>query len=445
MNDSEYARFKRAADFYRVDPDFRRHAAEDPAGAAGSLGFTLGDPALALRGFTVIARGCAAGEAENPYVAEYMRRNRVVSEFVARSHGRAAFANEALFRFSDTTRNRCRMESGLLRFHNNIRYFPLCFELSLGCSVQCPFCGLDAPRWQADFRYTPENAVLWRGVLQSSVELLGPVAGSSPCYLATEPLDNPDYERFLADFEDVTGQLPQTTTAIAERDTERVRRLMCRIGADRLRRQAALRFSIRTRAQFHRIAEAFSPEELADVELLSNNPESLNQYAASGRARDGRSGKPAGLPYSICCIAGMRVNMAERTMQFVEPELPDSVFPLGVRVRETLRFDGAADFRSKLRYLTETWAVGLLPLGRPLALNRSCNVVPEENAVLFLGDGVGYRISANAYTLRTLELLDSGLTLERLQEAIRLPSEGREAYYRLMNQLFIRGYLRLAA
>ena len=445
MTDAEYARFKRAADFFRVDPDFRQHALEDPALALKDLSLTLDDPALVLRGVKAIAAGCAVDEAENPYVAEYMRRNRAVSDFVAFSHRREAFSRDEFFRFAETTRNRCRMESCLIRRHDNIRYFPLCFELSLGCSVQCPFCGLAAPRWQADFRYTPENAALWQAVLQSSLELLGPIAGTAPCYLATEPLDNPDYERFLEDFFRVTGQLPQTTTAIAERDTERVRRLMRLIGKDRLRLQAALRFSIRTKAQFFRIAEAFSPEELADVELLHNNPESLNLYAASGRARSGGSGKPSGPAYSICCIAGVRVNMAERSIRFLEPELPDSDFPLGVRVRETLYFDDAADFQKKLAHLMNIWAVSLLPADRPLALNRNCRAVPTEGAIVFLGDGTGYRITGNPYTLRTLELLEKGLTMEQIQREIRLPAARREAFFSLTNQLFIRGYLRLEA
>ena len=445
MTDAEYARFKRAADFYSVDPDFRQRALEDPAGALKGLGLSIGDPALALRGITAVTGGRAANDAANPYTAEYLRRYRAVSDFVAQSHRREAFSRDAFFRFADTTRNRCRMVSRLIRCHDNIRYFPLCFELSLGCSVQCPFCGLDASRWQRDFRYTPENAALWQAVLHSSVELLGPIAGAAPCYLATEPLDNPDYERFLGDFFRVTGQLPQTTTAIAERDTERTRNLMRLIGKDRLRLQAALRFSIRTKAQFYRIVEAFSPEELADVEILPNNPESLSLYAASGRARSGKGGKPSGPAYSICCIAGVRVNMAERRMQFMEPELPDSDFPLGVRVRETLYFDDAADYRRKLAHLMNAWAVGFLPPDRVLKLNRNCKAVPTEDAIAFLGDGVGYRITGNAYTFQMLELLEEGRSLEQIRREIRLPSARQESFYDLMNQLFIRGYLRLEA
>ena len=445
MNDVEYARFKRVSDYYRVDPDFRSRVQADPDGAIRALGLSLEDPALALRGAAAIAAGCADAVDGNPYTAEALRRSRSVGAFVERSHSREAFSREAFFRFADTTRNRCRMESRLLRLHDNIRYFPLCFELSLGCSIQCPFCGLDAGHWQADFRYTAENAALWQAVLKSSLELLGPIAGTAPCYLATEPMDNPDYERFLEAFLHVTGQIPQTTTAAAERDTERTRRLMQWLGGDRLRGQASLRFSIRTKAQFFRLVDAFSPEELADVELLPNNPESLNRYAASGRARSGKCGKPSQASYSICCIAGVRVNMVERSLSFLEPELPDSDFPLGIRVRETLHFDSAEDFRGKLRYLLETWALGLLPPDRSLTLNRNCRVIPGPDAILFLGDGVGYRISANTYTLYALELLKKGTSLAHIREALCLNASGQRDFDDLMNQLFIRGYLRLDA
>ena len=444
MNDAEYARFKRAAEYYRIDPDFRLRAAEDPAGALKVLSFTPGDPELALQGLADVASGCTTGGEANPYIAEFTRRNRAVSGYVARAHSQEAFARGEYFRFADTTRNRCRMESRLIRLHDNIRYFPLCFELSTGCTVQCPFCGLNAQRWQADYRYTPENAALWREVLRSAAELLGPVAGTSPCYLATEPLDNPDYESFLADFYAVTGQLPQTTTAIAERDPERIRRLMRQIGGERLRREASLRFSIRTKAQFYRIAELYTPEELADVELLANNPESTDNYAASGRARTGGSGKPAGLPYSICCVAGVKVNMTERSLQFLEPEIPDRDFPLGIRVRETLHFDSAADFRRKLAYLMDTWAVGLLPADRPVALNRNCRVKQEDDTILFLGDGVGYRISGNAYTRQAVRLMEKGCAPIRIREGTGLPQSLQQAFFALLNNLYIRGYLRLA-
>jgi len=443
MNNTEYAHFKRALDFYRVDPDFRQDIQEDPSGAVKSLGLSFEDPELVRQGITAISVKCGPDEETNPYAIEFNRRNSTVSAYVAHIHRREAFSCNEFFRFADTVRNRCRMESQLIRLHGNIRYFPLCFELSIGCTVQCPFCGLNASHWRENFLYTPDNAALWRAVLESAVDLLGPIAGSSPCYLATEPLDNPDYERFLADFFRITGQVPQTTTAVADRDIERLRSLMRWIGEDRLREQASLRLSIRTKNQFFRIAEAFYPEELADVELLPNNPESSSRYADAGRARNCHTGKKANYPYSICCVAGVRVNMAEHSLHFLEPEIPNDDFPLGIRMREKLLFTDAMDFRKKLAYLMEKWAVGLLPVDRPLMLNQNCTVKQEEHAILFLGDRIGYRIVSNDFTRQTLQLLNGGRSLKQIQSALQLSAAWEDDYYSLMNQLFIRGYLRL--
>ena len=91
------------------------------------------------------------------------------------------------------------------------------------------------------------------------------------------------------------------------------------------------------------------------------------------------------------------------------------------------------------------WAVGLLRPDSMLKLNRNCRAVPMEDAIVFLGDGVGYRITGNTYTFQMLELLEEGLSLEQMQREIRLPSAQQESFYNLMNQLFIRGYLRLEA
>ena len=443
MQDGEYARFKRAAETFAIDPDFRRLAAEHPAAALSAAGLALEDPPAAMEAAAMVSCGCAVEAGENPYAKEYVRRNGVTGAYVAETHAREAYADRELYLFADAARNRCRMENRLLRFHSNIRYYPLCFELSRGCSVQCPFCGLDAKPWTADFRYTPENARLWRAVLQASRELLGPVAGASPCYFATEPLGNPDYERFLEDFAEVMGSVPQTTTAVADREAERLRRLMRRLGPERLERQAALRFTVRTLAQFHRISELFSPEELIGVELLPNNPESLNRYSASGRTRSGRTGKSDPLSYSICCVAGLRVNMVEKSISFIEPEIPDERWPLGLRVREERSFSDAESYRRAIAELTGKWSVGTLPPRRALAWNRHCRIERTADAVCFLGDGVGYRIPKNLFTEAMLPLVERGCAFEEILRETGLPAAWRESFTAMMNQLYLRGYLRL--
>ena len=216
MNQREYARFKRAMEWYSVDPAFREAVEKEPSDVFSRLGVTS-EPSQVLDAIRCILGGTFNYETaqENPYVKEYAHRNCMVSERVRQRVRRERFAADGIWQYSNIVRNRCRMENQLIRMHSNIYFYPAVFELSEGCRVQCPFCGLAAKPWSSDFRYTEENRTLWREVLQITRELLGNVIDVSPCYFATEPLDNPDYEDFLRDAREVTGGVPQTTTALA--------------------------------------------------------------------------------------------------------------------------------------------------------------------------------------------------------------------------------------
>ncbi len=92
---------------------------------------------------------------------------------------------------------------------------------------------------------------------------------------ATDPLDNPDYERFLADFHDVLGRCPQTTTAQPHKDTERTRELL------RLSHSLGSpvdRFSIISLNVLNRVHVAFSPGELLRVDCIPQNREAIRAY-----------------------------------------------------------------------------------------------------------------------------------------------------------------------
>lgn len=466
MELAPYARYKRVAEWYAIDPAFRNLLERDPAEALARLGadFSALDPQVAREG----ARGVALGRYQeepyrsNPYVAAAGALNARVSGYVEQVHGRAGFSSERLFRFADTQRNRCRMESSAIRAHANIRYFPLAFELSDGCRVQCPFCGLDAPAHRADFPHDESGARLWRDVLAACVRVVGPITAACSCYFATEPFDNPDYELFLRDFYEVAGGLPQTTTAVADRCPERVRSLMRMYGPTRLRTQNPLRLSVRTLGQYRRIAEAFSPEELAFVEIVANNPESLNRYAASGRVRGGGFEAQKELAYSLCCVAGAVVNMTRRTVSFIEPEIPDGRFPTGLRVRTVRTFNDGPSFEQALRELFDAYGHGLMPRDLPLALNPHAQVRFEGGTVVFAGDGVCHRVSDGLLIRSALRALgaeaESGIdknigagdrtdkssqSFDAILQATCAFGATADELYQRMNALFVRGYLRL--
>lgn len=446
MTRSEYAMFKRAMEWYSVDPSFRQAVIEKPTGALGQFGFAK-ESEQVLQGIRLILRGEMLSEKaqNNQYIGEFLHRNTFLSGRVAGRYRRDQYAADEIWRYSNTVRNRCRMESCLLRLHANVYFSPVCFELSDGCSVQCPFCGFAAKPWTSDFRYTEENRKLWRAVVQISRELLGAVVDYAPCYFATEPLDNPDYEMFLLDMRGISGHAPQTTTALAEKYPERIRSIMRSLGEEELAGNASLRISIRSIAQFRQIMKLYSAEELEHVELLPNNPESVYIYSASGKAAKGQTTQPERkrARYSISCCAGILVNMVQKTMAFVEPELPDAEHPLGISTKKSISFQDAGSYREGLISLFRAYAFGRLPYLVPVRFNRHIRIEENAQGIRLCGDETWYQVERTPVIENTFEQLVGGVRVEDLIQNNCLGDEAAKRLYGILNELYIRGYIRL--
>ena len=447
MTASEYAGFKRVMECYQADPSVRRSLENGEEDILYPLGLS-GKQALVRDGIRRILSGdfTSRKARQNPYVREYADRNNRVSEVLQKRTAKENFAADGIWQYSNVVRNRCRMENRMIRMHSNIYYYPVCFELSQGCRVQCPFCGLKAEVWSRDFRYTQENRSLWREILQITKELLGSVVNTCPCYFATEPLDNPDYEKFLKDVWEITGDVPQTTTALAEKLPDRTRNLMKFLGEEQLKEKNALRFSVRILKQFYRLMELYTPEELENVELVINNPESTGKYSNSGRAAENRQESQEKLAcYSISCVAGIRVNMAAGTMAFTEPEQPCKQYPLGMRTREVLSFRDADSYRNCLIRLFRSYAFGTIPHYVPVQINRNVQVrnVNTENGkeIWLIGDQTGYRVTAHPLIESILKQLKNGCVPAQLFQKCNLSVQAEQKIYSLLNELYIRGYL----
>ena len=443
-----FAAFKRCVEYFEADPAFRAAFLADGRKAIADLGFGgLPEPdaaAEAVRQVCIEEIGGPEDRASisNPYLQAFDDAAETVRETVQNRHAESSFRNRELYVYANRVRNRCRMENATLRRQENVHYYPLCFELGYGCRVQCSFCGLAAPRFEENFRYTEENRSLWRELLKGLRERLGPIAATSACYYATEPFDNPDYERFLGDFEEIMGALPQTTTAVADTEAGRVKAFLSRVGEERLRREAAVRFSVRSLSQFRRIMALYSPEELQDVELLLNNPESLGRYSDSGRTLlSERIPEEKRCRYSISCVAGLRVNLARRTLCFVEPMVPDQQYPTGVRTRAEARFDAAAGFFREADRMYAEYAAGFLRPERKITQNPNIRTQTEGSMIRFCGDGISYRISRGYVLERALERLSEGTSFAKLREALGLLPETAEELYEHLNALYMRGYL----
>lgn len=416
---------------WQIDPVFRTEAE-----SGSSSIFPQEETELFLEAIHAIHDGKALELPENPYAQEYCDRFFRCSQHLSEIYQPASFHNPEVYGYLQRVRNRCRMESALVRHHPNIYYYPLAFELSHGCKISCDFCGLMAERWSAN---APYDRTLWRGIIQASYDFLGLITGECPCYFATEPLDHPDYVRFLADVEEITGHIPQTTTAAADREPERLRSLMRFLGEDQLRDRDRLRLSIRSVRQFERIAENFSPEELVYVELLPNNRESVYKASDSGRNRANHDREK--YRYSISCLAGVRVNLADRSMSFIEPVLPDEEHPCGFRTLDRVNFENADDYREKLESLFHRHAHAELPRQEAVQLHPEVQVKQDAEHIFLVGDGVAFRLPNDTWNEQLLSSLKSPNSFEQIFHSLRLPSAFEENVYTLLNRMFLSGYL----
>jgi radical SAM family RiPP maturation amino acid epimerase len=215
------------------------------------------------------------------------------------------------------------------------------FELSNGCSVGCNFCGVGAEKLRSNFRRTPENARLWRSVLEAACSRFGPAMRTAFCYWATEPMDNLDYIELVDDFHQVTGELPQTTTIAPLRNVERTKRLL-----ELHRRHEAIqnRFSIQSLEMLREVHAAFTPEELANVRLLLYHQNNQLKRTKAGKAYvTGSEHEEAWDGGTIACVSGFLVNMCTKTIRLISPCPASEEWRNGYRVYYSGRFETAAE------------------------------------------------------------------------------------------------------
>lgn len=272
-------------------------------------------------------------------------------------------------------------------------------ELSKGCSVGCWFCAISAERFGGNFDYAT-GADLWRHTLRQLSAVLGPAAASGFCYWATDPLDNPDYERFATAFREELGAFPPTTTALPLKSAARTRGLLelALTNGSRLNR-----FSVLTLPMLDRLHREFTPEELVFVEVVLQNPGALvftsfprthaGAKIAAGRvlekgAPESSKQKFVLAPGTIACIVGFLLNMVEQTIQLVSPCVAGDEWPLGYRVHCSATFSDAAELRGKLDSMIETHMPSEIPEDSPVRFLRNADYAP-------LADG--FRVSTRLY------------------------------------------------
>lgn len=242
--------------------------------------------------------------------------------------------------------NRATLQLGA-HLNDRLIHTPIMFELSDGCSVGCSFCAFKAKKLCNVFSYTEANEKLWKDVLCSVKKYLGSSANWGACYFATDPFDNPDYEKFCLDYVSIIGAFPQTTTALS---TQNIARTKALIKLSRLHHGEIDRFSVLSLSTLYKIFDSFTPEELIYVELMLQNKESLLLKSASGKYLDQinqdeklKSQSPL-MGKTISCLTGFMVNMCNKTCKLIAPCPADEKWPLGYMVFKELHFDTGDDF-----------------------------------------------------------------------------------------------------
>jgi radical SAM family RiPP maturation amino acid epimerase len=281
------------------------------------------------------------------------------------------------------------------------------YELSRGCSVGCWFCGISADKFKGHLPFTEENEKLWRGILEAMVERFGAAAQTGFCYWATDPADNPDYVKYMKVHHEITGVVPQTTTAAPLRNLALTREVLQLFNEHKC---VVNRFSIVSIGQFRKVLATFTPEELLGVELVLQHKGALTVKAAAGRALEqsplspaaakrnsgedkpgvvkgnAASATPEASDGTIACVTGFLVRPLEGTVQLVSPTRATKKWPDGYRIYGEATFSNAREFGAAIDELVAAHIAKPLRGADQLAFRNDLGFRRQANGFRVLND-----------------------------------------------------------
>ncbi|WP_082848037.1 radical SAM family RiPP maturation amino acid epimerase [Bradyrhizobium sp. DOA9] len=377
------------------------------------------------------------------YIREMLRHRDLL-----RDEGAMTTVNPRFHAWRERQIRRCNCELGVSAA--SITHPVIAFELSEGCTVGCWFCGLSAGRFKGFFEYSEEHAELWRGVVGIANEMFGSAARTGFCYWATDPMDNPHYDRFLLDYYQITGVLPQTTTAAPLKDPTLTRRVL---DLFKQYRTVTNRFSVLSTTHLNQIHSAFSPEELLGVELILQGRGALTEKALVGRARERKKrfkgankddviGAPEGDHTTIACVSGFLVNMLRGRVQLVTPVPGSSRWPLGYRIVGECFFRTLNEFRDGLQRLIDQHMLECLPLDKPISFRRDLQYKSGTGHFHLRSRNMQHRVIDNLGPISVGNLIERGnCTPSELVK--RVTSDGKSvlAVADLLDQLYSAGVI----
>ncbi len=355
-------------------------------------------------------------------------------------------SNDRMARWRERQSNRCL--AGVGGINKSFVHSPFTVELDLGCSVGCDFCGLGAGKLSGIFRHTDENAAMFRDILSAAHKLIGDAAGFGTLYLATEPLDNPDYELFEKDYLNEFGFIPQITTAVPDRNIERTRALIHELDTTP---GYIHRFSVRSLAMAETIFREFSPLELLRVELLPQFEEapSFIDFTVVGAQADKVDPEDARDmdPGTICCADGFVVNMAEQSIRIITPCHMTEKFPNGIAEPCKRYFKTAAECEAIMQEMLDEYMIVDLPGDEPLAfypfLKRCQTEHGDSLKSVYGGSILALDKLPKSYAKRVVDLIGEGRHDKREIVGIieREFSAPPADVFWLLNQLWKQGYI----
>lgn len=377
-NERIAAQVKRVLECCSMDADFAAKMAQEPEKTLQDIHVDI--PCEKIKCLLVKEEGSSCITEEAACYQQF-----IVNKLKARNYMQQTGCVPADPRFRQWRKrqiNRCRTEMGT---RNQVMiHAPLMFELTDGCSVGCPFCGVNAGKLKQIYRHTPENTELFRGILYDMKTILGDAAGSGTCYYASEPLDNPDYEEFAGDFYEILGTIPQMTTAVSMRDPERTRKML----SDFHKRYRQIhRFSILDAETFAEVMNFFTPEELLYTELLPQFEQApSNHFAGAGRNRkEGAEDYHVG---TICCVSGLVINMPRKEIRLLSPCGVDDGHPTGEYLIAKADFTDRESFRTALEEMIKRH-MGKTDYEKIISFYPYLNIEYVENGIIIRSRG-GY-------------------------------------------------------
>lgn len=229
-------------------------------------------------------------------------------------------------------------------------HYPFTVELSKGCSLNCYFCAVSAPRFQSALPFDEDR---WAGDLESFRTILGGGARHGVLYFATDPFDNPEYEKFAARFQQVLGEFPQTTTALWAKDLDRANRFV-----DAAKSGSELtRFSVLGEGWIEKALVGLH-QNLQHVEFVIQTLHSRLELYNAGNVRTMKVKTRKVRPGTISPISGFLYRPVDKTIQTAVSCSANSSSPIGCELGPP--FD-ASNLTSALASLVGQMKVDLGP------------------------------------------------------------------------------------